>query len=77
MYATSRAVIGWPSDHFSPGWILNVHELWSGASVHESAMPGTALKSLAPYSTSVGYSIWNTSYAAEVMPVNGFDESMS
>ncbi len=35
--AASLAVIGWPSDHFSPEWILNVQVSLSGEVVHESA----------------------------------------
>src|SRR5215467_12519207 len=43
--ATSEAVIGWPSDQFTPDRILKVQVRPSGVCVHEVARPGTGLKS--------------------------------
>ena len=55
VYATSFAVSGCPSDHFSPGWILNVQVSPSVDFSQESASCGTGPKSSSDQPVSRSY----------------------
>jgi hypothetical protein len=75
--ATSFAVIGCPSDHFTPERILNVQVSLSSDVVHDSASPGSVEKSCWLYAVRKSKLARPMSVPVRVIEMKGLSESTS